>query len=416
MKLLQFLRLFDSAFTLSHLPPHLRAFLPRFLSRLLPHGDCEVQSLALKCLSKWRWPWLNPYAPRLQRLVGEATWREEMTAFHLDPQVSPIAAAHRRPLAAVLMRLLYPRLVAARVQRGKATVGQRRAAILAYLAGLQHEEMAPLIATMLAPFTRTLAAASVAEGTTGESERVEVKTVKGKQAAREEDEAVMLQECSPNLPVIDPALIATSVAAGVPTAEVGDVELSKQVGLLRLLEALLSQMRSVVQGYLPHLLVVLLAILHRANARIDQHQQSLADASDPTADDEGEEEVGEDEDADGAMDARREQKELRGIRQLVFSRLATVLDLYPDRFHPVTPGVVDLTPYLGAFLQLAAPSIARVGDGADAAQGRPSCPASSPSPPTPRSSLFWPSPPPSSPPPSPSSVPRRLHLPSSPLS
>ena len=356
VKLLHFLRLFDAAFTLAHLAVY-RSYLPVFFCRLLRHPDAEVQGLALKALSKWRWAWLAPYQPRLQRLVGEGTWREELTAFHLDPAVSPIAPAHRRPLAAVLTRLLYPRLAQTKTQRGKAGPGQKRAAILAYLAGLQAEELAPLISIMLAPFTSTL---TTAYGGAQAGALAPPRAGVEGQKAKEVDEAAMLRECSPILPEVNAACVEAAVVAGVRTGEGGEVELGKQVGLLRLLEAVLAQMRSVVRPYLPHLLTVLLAILQRANTRIDLHRASHTEA-DETAVEEEEEEGKEGEgEGEGVVDVVREQKELRGIRQLVFSRMASVLDFYPDLFHPTTPGAVHLHPFLPLFLRLAGPSIVRL--------------------------------------------------------
>ena len=361
VKLLHFLRLFDASFTLSHLST-LRSFFPAFLFRLLVHPDAEVQGLALKGLAKWGWAWMKPYTAHLQKLVGDG-WREEMTVWHLHTDVSPIERTHRPPLTAVITRIVYPRLMQTKAQRGKATVSQRRAAILAWLAGLQHEEMSGLIAIMLAPFMHTLRAAAGME----EEERMEEEgtgKVKGKKEKREEDEAVILRECFAALPAVSVDHLAAAIERGARDADGADVDLAKQVGLLRLLETLLSQMRSVLQGYLPHFLIVLLAMLKRANDRIDEYRRAQAGEEEPLIGEERDEQEGdEEEEAAGGpseeVDEKREQKQLRSIRQLVFSRMASILELYHASFFPSPlPAPVDLTPFLSHFLTLASPSIA----------------------------------------------------------
>ena len=359
VRLLQFLRLFDSSFTLQHLGVY-RAFFPAFLFRLLVHGDGEVQGLALKGLGKWGWQWLKPYQARLLRLIGEGTWREEMTAWPLDPEVSTVDAQHRRPLSAVVIRLLYPKLTQSggKAQRGKSTVAQRRAAILAYLAGLHHEELEALIAIMTSPFVRTL---RIAAGLTPVEESSATTVCKGKQEARESDEAVILRECSPTLPPVDLRHIAEAIDRGLVDAHEADVDLGKQVGFVRLLDALLSQMRSVLRGYLPHLLVILLAALKRANERIDDFRNRAAakPEEDVGTDDAIADEQADDDSADtDGKDEKRVQKELRGLRQLVFSRMATIVDVYHAHFCPSDASAApDLTPFLSRFLDLAAPSI-----------------------------------------------------------
>ena len=56
-------------------------------------------------------------------------------------------------------------------------------------------------------------------------------------------------------------------------------------------------------------------------------------------------------------DERAEQKALRSIRQLVYSRMAAVLDLHPALFSAASSPSPDLSPYLHHFLSLSAPSI-----------------------------------------------------------
>ena len=385
VKLLHFLRLFHASFASLHALEPFRAYFPVFLYRLLVHHDGEVQSLALKCLAKYKYASLTPYLPSLLRLVDEGTYREEMATFHLSPAVSAVERAHRPQLSAVLVRLLFAKMEKGKDKdkRGKRSAADRRSVLLAYLAGLQEDEVTALVAIMLQPWQPLIrqAAGETEESASGQAEdRTAVKSKKDKRA---EDEQAFAAECASHLPTLQPSLLARAI-----TGEAGqgaeDVALAKQVGFLRLLETLLSQMRSVVQRYLPHVCLVLLRMLTRVTSRIDAVKQRRAaqmDDAQPEGADEDDEEEAADE-ADGAVEAasggddKREYKLLRTVRQLIYARFATILDLYPFHFQPASPTTaspalsslssaafttsvhVDLAPFLSSFLSLTAGSVA----------------------------------------------------------
>ena len=258
--------------------PHLgsfRSFLPVLLFRLLLQPDSELQSLCLRCLAKYRLPFLLPYLPHLQRLVDDGAYKEEMAAFALSPS-SPACSLlpeHRLPLSAVLTRLLYPKLVQAgrKQQRGRATVGQRRAAVLSYLAGLQQDELRGLLSIMLTPFMPLLRTAAGLTADEESGQQTAEARHRSRKEKRDEDEAVMLRECLPTLPEVVPGLIAAAVEGA--EGEGAEVALSRQLGFLRLVEAMLAQMRSVVRVYLPPLLLVMMRLLKRANDRIDEYRR-----------------------------------------------------------------------------------------------------------------------------------------------
>ena len=376
VKLLHFLRLFNTSFSSLHSLEPFRSYFPVFLYRLLIHHDAEVQSLALHCLTKYKYAFLTPYLPSLLRLVDEATYREEMSTFHLSPAVSIVERSHRLQLSAVLVRLLFVKMEKRNEKRGKRTTADRRSVVLAYLAGLQEEEITALISIMLQPWQTVIHEAAgeavSARDSTNDGTTTVVRSKKDKKA---EDEHIFLSESTAHLPTLLPSLLSRAISA---TAVDGldDPALVKQMGFLRLLEALLSQMRSVVQRYLPHVCLVLLRMLTRVMQRIEVVRQRREERQQQEEQDEEDDEVvDEADDSDDATsegEDKRQYKLLRTIRQLIYARFATILDLYPFHFQPstatttvptlptssfVTSVHVDLSPFLSTFLQLTAASI-----------------------------------------------------------
>ena len=366
VKLLHFLRLFNTSFSSLHSLEPFRAYFPVFLYRLLIHHDTEVQSLVLHCLAKYKYGFLTPYAPSLLRLVDEATYREEMATFHLSPAVSVIQRSHRPQLSAVLVRLLFTKMEKRKEARGKRSTADRRSVVLAYLAGLQEDEVTALIAVMLQPWQQVIREAA-GEVAPGEADRADTAVVKSKKDKRLEDEQVFVAESTAHLPTLQPSPLSRAIGE---LDGLADPALVKQMGFLRLLEALLSQMRSVVQRYLPHVCLVLMRMLRRVMQRIEavqQRRQQQLDEDEDAAVDEAEE--GDEAGNDG--DDRRQYKLLRNIRQLIYARFATILDLYPVHFpssaiaEPMLPSAssfstsvqLDLSPFLAAFLTLTSGSI-----------------------------------------------------------
>jgi U3 small nucleolar RNA-associated protein 20 len=65
-----------------------------------------------------------------------------------------VLAAHRRELVPVLTRILYAKIVQRKVQGARNSLAQRRAAVLAFMAGLREEEFCELVGLVFRPFRR----------------------------------------------------------------------------------------------------------------------------------------------------------------------------------------------------------------------------------------------------------------------
>jgi hypothetical protein len=89
------------------------------LVRLLTRNNEEVAKLALQCLATYRFEWLTPYLPHLERLISDRTLREELVLFPLAPDTSTIQPQHRLPLTEIIIRILWPKLSSRRGRSGK---------------------------------------------------------------------------------------------------------------------------------------------------------------------------------------------------------------------------------------------------------------------------------------------------------
>jgi hypothetical protein len=87
--------------------------------RLLTRNNEAVAKLALQCLATYRFDWLTPYLPHLERLISGRTLREEMVLFPLSSDTSPIQPQHRLPLTELIIRILWPKLSSRRGRSGK---------------------------------------------------------------------------------------------------------------------------------------------------------------------------------------------------------------------------------------------------------------------------------------------------------
>ena len=79
------------------------------IGRLLRHPSPKVQLAALKALITWRHEYLTTNRERLERLVGEDTFREELTALTADIAAGVVPL--KGELLGVVTQLLFPKLL-----------------------------------------------------------------------------------------------------------------------------------------------------------------------------------------------------------------------------------------------------------------------------------------------------------------
>lgn len=116
---------------------------------LICYGDSKVQLCCLKCLFTWKFDYLKPYRENLERIADDKTTREEITLFNITIENETIKKQHRIEFSKLLIKILYSKLISVN-KRSKI----HRHTILAYLGGLEIDEMEPLFNLLLQPFNR----------------------------------------------------------------------------------------------------------------------------------------------------------------------------------------------------------------------------------------------------------------------
>ncbi|KAJ2392493.1 U3 snoRNP protein, partial [Coemansia sp. RSA 2603] len=138
--------------------------LQALFTRMLARGD--VQKPALDCLLTWRDPHVTPYAERLQALMDERRFRDELSTFNLafSGDGAVINQVHRAHVLPLVFRILHG-LTLVRVGKAARKDGMRlrRAAVLGALSGVTPEELRMFARVGLESFDRTLRSATSAE-------------------------------------------------------------------------------------------------------------------------------------------------------------------------------------------------------------------------------------------------------------
>lgn len=120
---------------------------------LLCHGNSEIQKSALKALFTWKSPSILPYQENLLNILDESRFKDELSVFvNVGTEDSLIAEVHRGELLPVLLRLLYGRMISkAGVSAGPAGQASRRKTILRILSHLPEQDFALFLKISFGP-------------------------------------------------------------------------------------------------------------------------------------------------------------------------------------------------------------------------------------------------------------------------
>ncbi|KAL1891217.1 U3 snoRNP protein [Ceratocystis pirilliformis] len=99
------------------------------LLSLLENGDVDIQRLALKGILTWKQDGVKPYAERLETLLDDSKFKNELTLmFQGEQEIQP---GHRAELMPVLLRLLYGRTISKKgIASGRHGLQATRLAVL----------------------------------------------------------------------------------------------------------------------------------------------------------------------------------------------------------------------------------------------------------------------------------------------
>ncbi|KAI8489054.1 U3 snoRNP protein [Branchiostoma belcheri] len=204
---------------------------------MLKHREQDVQRSALACLMTYKAPYLTPYSDNLDRLLQDKEFREELTLFSIDQESSTVQQEHREGLLpnwleepdggeqgastwpGHLGRLLYGRM---QHKTGEGTQGRqgvkvRTALVLRFLGGCTPHELETFLEMILAPFSHLMS--------------TEVSCVD----------------------LVKQEVTRLDLSAVIP--------LSKQQGSLATVQVLLNKMGNLLQGYVPKLFRLLVAMV-----------------------------------------------------------------------------------------------------------------------------------------------------------
>ncbi|EKM53530.1 uncharacterized protein PHACADRAFT_98717 [Phanerochaete carnosa HHB-10118-sp] len=115
---------------------------------LLSHPDRQLQKLAVSCILTYKSPAFIAHQDSLYALLDDTRWRDELTQL----SIADIKDVERPEVIDTIIRLLFGVILE---RRGRGRGGDRRAAVLAALAGCRDEELYTLVDLMLKPINES---------------------------------------------------------------------------------------------------------------------------------------------------------------------------------------------------------------------------------------------------------------------
>lgn len=208
---------------------YMEAKLSELYTQLLCHKDQQIQKIALDCLMTYKDPNILPYKEKLERLLDDKHFKDEIVHFNISEEGAVVLQSHRPQLIPVLMRILYGRMcprVGNRFQ-SKANTASRSSIVLRFLAGCQPEELGMFIDLLLEPVCHHAEGACLA--------------------------------------AVERAVAETNLSAVPP--------LGRQHSLLNTIEMLIHKMGHLIHIYLPKVLQILLCITASVSFILDHREQ-----------------------------------------------------------------------------------------------------------------------------------------------
>jgi len=231
-KLESFLKMFAAVKGPQQLISH-QTLLQLFVA-FLSNPDARLANLAFACVSRFKLPYLVPYAEYIRPMLKKEGLREALTKFDLSVESEIVISEHRLALMPIVTRILFGRLAARGngSKSSKDSPAARRAAILSFFSGVGNTagELNYLLYMMVRIFIP----------------RDESITMNGLE--NQNDRLKGLIELSGN--------ITTDELMGIP--------LKRQEGFLKLLSDVITQVGFGVKGFIGTFISLLLALCERS--------------------------------------------------------------------------------------------------------------------------------------------------------
>lgn len=124
-----------------------------YLYSLAAQGEVRIQKMALECVLTWKNSVQMAYQERMERLLDQAKFRDELTSFDLSVEGGAIQPQDREALMPLLLRLLFGQIISRKGRTSASTSGAgRRVAVLNALSGCSSDELGIIVELMLASF------------------------------------------------------------------------------------------------------------------------------------------------------------------------------------------------------------------------------------------------------------------------
>ncbi|KAJ3120160.1 U3 snoRNP protein [Nowakowskiella sp. JEL0407] len=264
--------------------------------KLVSSGDEKTQQLALECVLCWKEPGITLFAEHLKGLAGESTFRDFLSTFDMEDLRTRVKEVDRPALFRVFSRILFGKIISRRGRGSGAKSGlhARRAAVFAFLRGVQEDERKYIVELMIEPFSKVI---------------TEAKKLETERRTKEFE-------------------VEKEVCKFLPQS-------SQQLGFLNVLNDLLKQLKSLIVPQLSDIMRILLYV--GANSESIILEKSSASTKDGKEEDEGEE--SEDAEVDLSETSDQGVGIQRSIRLLVIRRLTQIFEI---------DLTFDFTPYVTA--------------------------------------------------------------------
>ncbi|KAG8180889.1 hypothetical protein JTE90_018389 [Oedothorax gibbosus] len=128
--------------------------LQKLYCELLSSHDPIIQKLAFECVLTFKYKYLTPYKDNFYRILENKTFKTEVVLFSLDSENKVIQEEHRMDVLAILMRILYGKMLykTGGNTSGKNLANARRSLVLRFLAGCKAEELNMFFELVFLPF------------------------------------------------------------------------------------------------------------------------------------------------------------------------------------------------------------------------------------------------------------------------
>ncbi|KAF8770179.1 Small subunit processome component 20 like protein [Argiope bruennichi] len=117
--------------------------LQKLYKELLSNTDPKIQKLAFDCVMTFGYKYLTPYKENFYRILDNKTFKTEVVLFSVDTENKVIAEEHRMDALAILMRILYGKML---------YKIDSRPMVLRFLAGCTAEELKMFFELVFLPF------------------------------------------------------------------------------------------------------------------------------------------------------------------------------------------------------------------------------------------------------------------------